>query len=278
MRRQILLSILSCLFLPPVVAAVDVNLTGTAVTYGVLGRGLTWASGINQNFIADTYSSSIGACLTFNNNDSSQHTFALAAFITPDRALTTFTGSTAAWTSVPVTQSPGASGYTVTANGTLQLYVNLPSAARATFAISGGGGAGTVDAFYTLTPTPCGVSPAGTPQVCDRSVVGQAASSSTVILIPAPAAGQFIHVCGGFGSGDVASNGTLTLLSTGTAGTCGALGSTRWQYSPHTGGSNSPFGAGFGQLFQTDVAAQPLCFTNGASGATQFISLSYGVY
>jgi len=253
----------------------DINLTGTAVNYGVFGRGLTWASDINNSFVFDTNSTSTGVCLTLVNNDTNPHSFALSAFETTDRSVSNFSGSTAIWSALPVTQSPP---YSVPASGTLQLYVNLPGASSGTLTLSGGSGAGTVDAFYTLTPTPCGVSPQGTPGVCDKSAIAQATSSSTSVLVAAPPAGLKIHVCGFTEGGDVGANGTVVLFSTGTAGGCGALGNTEWQVSPHTGGSNYTVGSGAGQMFQTTTAAQPLCFTNGASGATQFVSAAYGIF
>jgi len=37
-------------------------------------------------------------------------------------------------------------------------------------------------------------------------------------------------------------------------------------------------GSGIGQLFATATAAQPLCFTNGGSGATVTVAVSYTIW
>ena len=152
-------------------------------------------------------------------------------------------------------------------------------AARFVLIISGGGGAGTADVTLSQTSIPCtgaGASQSGS--VCNLSAVNSVAVSSTITLVASPPAGQFIHVCAYVVGGDVATNGTVVQFQNGSAGTCAAPGTTKWQVSPHTGGSNYQQGSGIGQLFQTTVAAQPLCVTQGASGATQFVSVSYILY
>lgn len=268
------IALLSCAFAPSIYRYLfDIRLPGAA-NYQVVGRGLTWASGVNQNWIMDVTGPASGVCVNIQNNDAGTHTFSITSVITSDLAQTTYTGQTGHWTSAVV--SPSTVG-SVAGSSTQNWWIDTAGAARFVLIISGGSGAGTAD--ITLSQTSISCTGAGASQqgsVCNSSAVQSVAVSTTVTMVAAPPAGQFIHVCAYVVGGDVATNGTVVQFSYGA--TCAAVGTVVWQVSPHTGGSNYQQGSGIGQLFQTRTAAQPLCLTQGASGATQFVSVSYIVY
>lgn len=254
----------------------DVRIVGAAA-YQIGGRGLTWAGttgSINNAFVLDVPGPNSGVCVSLANRDASSHTFTITAQLTADISVTTFTGNTANWSSSPV--SPTTVG-SIAASATNLYWVNAAGAAHVTISISGGAAAGTVDLTFSQAGSSCvGSSVNQSGSVCNSSAIQSVAVSTTVTMVAAPPAGQFIHVCAYVVGGDVATNGTVVQFSYGA--NCAAVGTVVWQVSPHTGGSNYQQGAGLGQLFQTRTAAQPLCLTQGASGATQFVSVSYIVY
>jgi hypothetical protein len=213
-------------------------------------------------------------CASFANNDGNSHSFTVNAAISADIPDVTYTGNTGQWVSSPV--SPG-TAQTVAANQTVQVWINASGAAHVAVIVAGGSGTGSVDVVFSQSGSACtgsGVNSNGS--VCNNSAVQTVAVSTTVTLVAAPPAGQMVHVCAYAVGGDVATNGTLVQFSYGA--TCAGVGTVVWQVSPHTGGSNYNQGAGLGQLFQTRTAAQPLCVTQGASGATQFVSVSFIIF
>ena len=256
-------------------AHADVRKPGGAA-YQVIGRGLTWASTVNNNWIMDVVSPSTGVCVNVTNNGAGTHTFSITAQITSDLQVTTFTGNTSKWTGAVVSPSTTAS---ILTNTTSQWWIQTAGAAHFVLIITGGSGAGTADIVLSQTAIPCG--PQGgssNGSICNASAVGTiAAAGATITIVPVPPAGQFVHVCAYLVSGDVVTNGLSVTFQNGTAGTCAAPSGTQWQCSPHTGGSNCQGGAGIGQLFQTTVAAQPLCAIGGAIGGLsgQVVSVSY---
>jgi hypothetical protein len=276
--------------------AIDIKL-GAIGPYQDLTRGAVWgATGKfntdNSYIFIPQNTNSLTCVYVANNNPSSAHSVTLTFRNTGDPRVT-------GYLSQPSQQGRWATVLTVTdsipANSVHVYSFSSLASASNQVQVSGtatqAGSPDTADMYVVqsvnnlncatsanVVAGPVSITNTSTTPSCNLSAVGSAATASTIVLVAAPPAGQFIHVCSGLGSGDVASNATLTLFQNGTAGTCAAPGATLWQYSPHTGGSNSPFGAGLGQSFQTTVAAQPLCFTNGASGATQFISISYTIF
>lgn len=252
----------------------DVRIVGAAA-YQVGGRLLTWAgatpSAINNTFVIDVPGPNSGVCVQITNFDTLTHTFTITAAIVIDVAVTGYTGNTGAWLNSPL--SPNTSG-SIPLQSSDSWWINAAGAAHVAISISGGAGAGVATLTFSQAASSCvGSSVNSNGSVCNDSRVGTVAVSTTISLVPAPPAGQFIHVCAYAVGGDVAANGTLVQFSYGA--TCAAVGTVVWHVSPHTGGSNYNQGAGLGQLFQTRTAGQPLCVTQGASGATQFVSVSF---
>lgn len=251
----------------------DVPIPGPA-TYQVVGRGLTWAGTLNNNFIMDVTSPSTGMCVAVQNNDSGTHTYTLNAFETSDLQQKVYTGQTGRWTAIPVT--PGVSGSTA-GNTLSQFWINTSGAAHVVLAFAGGAGAGTADVTISQTPNFCGggITVSG----CNKSIVGTVATGGNAVIIPAPAAGLFIHVCAYSVSGQATASGTETFAN-GTAGACAAIGTILWQMVV-TSGNSSNFLAvpAPSQLFQTTVAGQPLCGQNlPGSGANALFAVSYAIF
>lgn len=258
----------------------DVRLQGPAA-YQVGGRGLTWASGVNVNFVLDVPSPNSGVCASFSNNDSSTHTFTIGASITADPAVTTYTGNTGNWTTTPI--SPGTTG-SVAGNVTTLFWLNAAGASHVTISVSGGSGTGTVDVVFSQAATTCvgvnqngSVFPLASSVPCSRSAVGTLAASASIQLIAAPPTGQFIHICA-YSIGGPNAGGNNTVMQFSNGANCSGVGAVQWEVSPNTSGSVYQLGAGLGQLFQTSVAAQPMCVTQGASGATYFVAVSYNIF
>jgi len=198
----------------------------------------------------------------------------LNAFETSDLNLVSYAAVTGKWNSIPV--SPGVSGSTV-ANSVDQFYVNTSGAAHVTLVFAGGSGAGTADLLISQTPNFCGGG-VGT-NGCNKSISNIVPTAGNAIVVPAPATGLFIHVCAYHTSGQVTASGTITWAN-GTAGACTVLGATLWQGVATTGNpSDSLAVAAPSQLFQTTVAAQPLCGSNNpGTGANHVFSASYAIF
>lgn len=156
MKKKIF-SILFLLALCSQLFAADTRVAGGA-TYGYLGQNLTWASGINSDFVMDSVSPATGVCLSVINNDSGSHTATLKAFTTSQLSLVTFNSNPLGlWTQVSIAPSnSGSASYTFAATSVTQLYIRTTAAAHVTLSFSAGSGAGTVTLNYAQTPSPCG--------------------------------------------------------------------------------------------------------------------------
>ena len=274
MKRFSLAMLLLCAF---AARAADVRIRGAAV-YQTIGRGLTWASGVNQNFILDVISPSTGMCLNVRNTDVSTHTYTVTPVISSDLAVLTFTGNTGAWTSTQI--SPSNSGSTL-ANSTDNFFINTSGAAHVVISISGGSGAGAADISIAQTSNQCGtggVGSIGQAVSCNKDASVIVVTATTSVLVASPPAGQFIHVCAYTVSG-ASATGATHQFATGSAGAC-ASSTALWALSSSSTSNPMQFalGAGIGQLFQTHTAAQPLCFTNGGSGAGLIANVSYTIF
>ncbi len=265
--------------------------------YVTLVRNATWGTvGVGNSDNSYIYTPQSSAAITCvylaNNNPTSAHAFTIAFLTTGDPKILGYQSQTTAirnkWKTLSTTNA------TVNAGLVSVFGFSSLAAASAQILISGSstqaGSPDTMDLYIVESNTniDCSTSSipiAGTVTIsnilnipsCNLSAVQSVASGATATLVAAPPAGQFIHVCAIIVSGDVTTNGLTVDFANGSAGTCTAPGTIKWQVSPHTGGSPMPNGAGIGQLFQTTVAAQPLCETAGAMGATQFVSVSYMV-
>lgn len=275
MKKRVLLALLSFVFLPATATA-DKRIPGGA-TYQVIGRGLTWASGVNNNFIMDVISPSTGMCLNVHNNDSASHSYSVTPVITSDLSVTTYTGNTGAWTSTTI--SPTAVTDTTLANSTDNYFINTAGAAHVVISISGGSGAGTADITIAETANQCGSGGGVLVSGCNKSIVGTVATGGNAVIVPTPSAGLFIHVCAYSVSGQATASGTETFAN-GTAGTCAAIGAILWQMVVTTGNSSNFLAVPApSQLFQTTVAAQPLCGQNlPGSGANALFAVSYAIF
>lgn len=261
-----------CLFFVQFAVAADVRISGTS-TFQVIGRSLTWAGttgSVNNNFILDVLSPSTGFCVNIQNNDTSAHTYTMTAFETSDLQQTSYTGFTGRWNPIPV--SPGTAGNTA-ASSTDQFWLNTAGAAHVVMTITGGSGAGSADITIASTPIFCGSG--STTSGCSKSKGVQVPTGGNAVIVSAPGAGLFIHVCAYNTSGQVTTTSALTIY-TGTAGACAVAGTTLWLINAATGNSSNMLSVTApSQLFQTDVANQPLCASNAGTGANQAASVSY---
>jgi hypothetical protein len=267
---------LAALCLATVAHAADVRIPGGA-TYQTVGRAMPWAGtgqgNLNNNYIMDVVSPSSGMCVNVQNNDTAAHTYTLTAFETSDLQLVTYTGVTGRWNPIPV--SPGTAGNTA-ASSTDQFWINTSGAAHVVITFTGGAGVGTVDVTIAQTPSFCGggVTTAG----CSKSKGVQVATAGNAAVVSAPGAGLFIHVCAYNTSGQVTTTSALTIY-TGTAGACAVPGTTLWLINAATGNSSNMLAVTApSQLFQTDVANQPICASNGGTGGNQAVSFSYAIF
>jgi hypothetical protein len=150
-----------------------------AVTYGTLGRALSWPSvGFNNTWVFDAINSGSGVCLTIQNNDTSGHQFSLAGYVTSDLSLTIL-GNASKWQQVALSPPATATGFTVQPSAVLQIYLKAPGAARIATAFSAGAGIGTVDLYFSQTGSSCG-------SVNQWTVVGSTAAQNVSILAAVP--------------------------------------------------------------------------------------------
>lgn len=273
MKRQCLLAALSFLLLP-VQALADIRLPGGA-NYQILGRGITWAAGVNQNWILDVVSPSSGMCVNVRNRDTSSHSYTITPVITSDLSVTTFTGNTGAWTSTTIAPT-GVN--TTLASATDNFFVNTAGAAHVVISISGGSGTGTADITIAQTPNQCGSGGIGSlfqAVSCNQSATQTVSAVSNVAMSTVPPAGQFVHVC----AVAVSANGTTAVVAfaTGTAGTCVATGASRWGVIVNSNVAPGT-GSGIGQIFATNTAAQALCAVVTGTFTTIIIDVSYTVF
>lgn len=273
MKKLLWLFVLLCSTLT---MAADVRISGAA-SYQVVGRGLTWATGINQNFILDVVSPSSGMCLNIRNNDVGTHTYTITPWITSDLAVTHYAGFTGLWTSTTI--SPSNIGSTL-ANSTDNFFVNTAGAAHVTLVITGGAGSGTVDFTIAQSSNQCGSGGVGSiaqSVSCDRNATTTTATATTVTVVAAPPAGQFIHVCAYVVAGGVTASQNNSFNS--VAG-CASSAGTLWNMRLTTGSTGGIFqlGSGIGQLFKTTTAALPLCFTNAGTGDSSSIAVAYTIF
>ena len=269
MKKLIPILLLLCAFIHA-----DIRIPGAA-NYQVIGRGLTWASGINQNFIMDVTSPSSGMCLQVHNNDGSLHTYTITPKVTSDLSTITYTGNTGAWTSTNI--SPSGNGNTA-ATSTDNYFINTSGAAHVVISITAGSGTGNADVLVSQTSNQCGVGGIGSiaqAVSCDRSFLSTPGAVGNFVVSIVPPAGQFIHVCG-ITITSAATGGNVQ-FENGSSGTCTTPSTLLWGYvfnsntAPSTGG-------GIGQLFKTSVAAQPLCAVVAGTLTSLFISVSYTVF
>lgn len=263
------------LFISISASAADVRIQGAA-NYQVIGRNLTWASGVNQNFIMDVVSPSSGMCLQIRNKDTASHAYTVAPVLTSDLSTTTFTGNTGAWTAATISPT-GAN--TTAASSTDNFFINTTGAAHVTISISGGSGTGTADITVSQTSNQCGTGGNVLASGCNKSIVGTVATAGNAVIVPAPGAGLFIHVCAYSVSGQATASGTETFAN-GTAGACATIGAILWQMVVTTGNSSNFLAVPApSQLFQTTVASQPLCGQNlPGSGANALFAVSYAIF
>lgn len=256
--------------------AADVRIPGGA-TYQTVGRAINWAGtgvgNLNNNYILDVVSPSSGMCVNVQNNDTGAHTYTLNAFETSDLQLVTYTGVTGRWNPIPV--SPGTAGNTA-ASSTDQFWVNTSGAAHVVITFAGGAGVGNADITIAQTPNFCGggITTAG----CSLSRGVQIPTAGNAVIVSAPGAGLFIHVCAYNTSGQVTTTSVLSIY-TGTAAACAVPGTQLWLINASTGNSSNMLAVTApSQLFQTNVANQPLCASNAGTGANQAVSVSYAIF
>lgn len=273
MKRQCLLAVLSFLLLP-VQALADIRLPGGA-NYQILGRGITWAAGVNQNWILDVVSPSSGMCLNVRNRDTSSHSYTITPVITSDLSVTTFTGNTGAWTSTTIAPT-GVN--TTLASSTDNFFINTAGAAHVVISISGGSGTGTADITIAQTPNQCGSGGIGSlfqAVSCDRSFITTPVGTGNIAVSIVPPAGQFVRVCA-ITITSAATGGNVQ-FENGSSGTCTTPNTVLWGYVFNSNTAPST-GSGIGQLFRTSVAAQPLCAVVAGTLTSLFIDVSYTVF
>lgn len=186
----------------------DVFITGTNY-YTVLGRGIAWGTGVNNNFIFSAVNPNTQVCLyVTNNNPSSSHTFTLALWQAGDPQVKTFQNLPSKWAQSGTTQ---VFPVTVTASTTVGVYFNVTAAALLTAQFTGSslqaGSPDTADIFAVQTTAgACGLT-SGTP----LPVLGAVKQGASVT-----AANQFPIPIGGYSQPGTAS--TVQGFAVGNAG------------------------------------------------------------
>jgi hypothetical protein len=276
--RKLLLFVLCLVSL--FASAGDVRVGGAA-RYGVIGRSLTWASGINNDFILDNTSDG-GVCFTLVNSDTSVHSLTVNIWVTSDLSQTSFQSDTpAVW--VPASISPplasGATQYSVPASNILQLYVNTSGAAHTVFSASGGAGSSTVAIFYAQTSGGCERTTnfAASSVQCNRSIAASYASATNQVIVT-HVAGTQIYICGGLLTFSAAvSSATAGGLNYGTGTTCGTGLTGLWTwYEPS--GESAPVQLVGGSMVLIVPYGQDLCYNTGSSGVNTQLALAFAQF
>ncbi len=247
-----------------------------------IARNVNWTAagigGLKNNYILTPSSPNTGYCLQFSSTDSLSHTATFSVAVTQDQNINTYIGQSASWTTI-------ISNASVSITGTAPQTYFVPStgAARTAFLITASTGSGTGTVVLSQVSQPCSPSTASAAQTnsinnaCPKTANSRTISgASTTTLVAAPAAGQFVHVCSFMVSGNPASSGEV-IFTTGTAGTCAVPGTTLWNI--YQSSQTQYMLTNNGQIFQTDVAAQPLCYINATTGsAASEVSVAYAVF
>jgi hypothetical protein len=262
---------------------ISINLIGP---YADFTRGAVWgasgAGNIQNAYIFPPLTPQSLTCVYIaNNNPTSAHPFTLQFLYTGDPTLSRY--YTAGTTGQGHWKIVSTIADTVLANGINNYSFSSPGAARGAVLITGTstqtGSPDTADIYIVQTTTSCGQAAinvsAGTPINCNQSATATVATGTTALLVAAPPIGQFIRVCAYAVSGNVGGSAAPVQFANGTAGTCATAGTTLWLLDMTTGGFDYDQGSGIGQLFQTTVVQQPLCFTNTGTTFNSFVSISY---
>lgn len=275
---------------------VDIKIT-TIGPYQNLARGVAWgATGIgntDNSYIWTPQTSASLACVyVANNNPSSSHSFTITLLTTGDPQNGVYNSGTTAQKDKWRTLSTATSS--VSANSIAVFSFSSLAAAFAQVQISGtsteSSSPDTADIYIvqsntnldclTSTIPVAGTVTINISQSCAKSAVLASTTASSLQIIATPPAGEFIHVCAYSVTGGVPSDGSgdaLISFKNGTAGSCTSTGTDQWDVFVTTGGAANNVGSGLGQLFQTTVAAQPLCVVNAGTSITQHVSVSYSI-
>lgn len=175
----------------------DITIPGLN-SYVVIGRGLAWGSGVNNNFIFQAFNPNTQICLYItNNNPTNSHSFTVTLWQAGDPAVKSFQQFPAKWAQTVTTQI---FPKTVGSVATTGIFFNVSAAALLTAQFTGSSSAGgspdTADIFAVQTTAGgCGLS-SGTPV----PVIGAQLQGSNQT-----AANQFPVLIGGYLSPGVAS-------------------------------------------------------------------------
>lgn len=160
MRRFFRTLILVSLFLGSVAwGQSDKFITGIN-GYTILGRGLAWGSGVNNNFVFSPLSPNAAVCVYItNNNPSNGHSVNLSLWQTADPQVKAFTGFASKWAQ---SRSLNSTNVSVGPSATVGFFYNATAAALLTAQISGSstaaGSPDTADIFAVQVSTNfCGI-------------------------------------------------------------------------------------------------------------------------
>jgi hypothetical protein len=267
--------------------AVDIKFNSIG-PYNDLVRGAAWGStgvgNTDNSYIFPPTNPQETTCIyVSNNNPSSSHTFTITFRYSGDPRVT-------GYISPPSQQSRWKNVFTKTdtvlASSTNNYSFSSPGAAWAQVQISGTstqtGSPDTADIYLVQSSAGCGTATINaTGQVpCPAASTFSGVLSGTIgLVVFAPPAGQYVHVCSYEITGTIAAtSASQVYFATNTSGAanCSTVGSADWLFT--TSSSVVPhyyLAGGSAQLFQTDTPAEALCFNNPSSGSTLWISISY---
>ncbi len=173
----------------PAFAQSDIFITGTNA-YTILGRGLAWGTGVNNNFIFTPLNPNTQVCVyVTNNNPTNSHSFTLALYQAGDPQVKTFQNLPAKWAASGSVQS---FPITVNAASTVGVFFNVTAAAQLTAKFTGtssaGGSPDTADIFAVQTTAgACGLT-SGVPVSVVGAIV-QGTTQPATQQFPIPIAG-----------------------------------------------------------------------------------------
>jgi hypothetical protein len=270
--------------------AVDIRL-GSIGPYNDLVRGATWGStGVgnsDNSYIFPPTNPQEQTCVYMsNNNPTSSHTFTITFRYSGDPKVTGYLSNNGTqegrWKNVQVISD------TILAGSTNNYSFSSPGAAWAQVQISGSstqtGSPDTVDIYIVQTATNCGTGTINinAPASCANSASLSVPSTSTEVIVAAPAAGQYVHICAISLTFSAAITGAQAVsLVHGSGGAfgspCTPNSSAEWLIEEAVNTTPFPYtiGSGQAQLFQSLTPASAMCVENGTAGANAVVSISY---
>lgn len=251
----------------------DITIPGLS-TYTVIGRGLLWGTGVNNNFIFQAYNPNTQICLyVTNNNPTNSHSFTVTLWQAGDPQVKAFASFPSKWAQTNTNQT---FPKTVTAVTTVGIFFNVSAAALLTAQFTGSSSAAgspdSADIFAVQTTAGgCGLS-AGSPV----PVTGASVQGSTLT-----APNQFPVLIGGLSSPGAAST-ILPLHVGGTGngilidgGVCCQSFASGFRSNPAASFSNFQAASGTGSQLETVIDNFDMGFFGAKGTAPGFVKTNF---